>query len=207
MPKETAKNQTTKDENVLDRAEETRLIERTRSGDLAAYGELIRYFQPRVYATVYNMTSNHEDAADLTQEALVKAFQSLKSFKGQSGFYTWVYRIAINKTINYLKKHRRRKHISLNDVDSSIERDSDFVALISNDTPRRDMKLTELQEKLNEAMQILSEKHRLVVVLHDIDGVPHEEIARMTNSNVGTVRSRLFYARQQLQAKLSEYLT
>jgi RNA polymerase sigma-70 factor (ECF subfamily) len=152
------------------------------------------------------MTSNHEDAADLTQETFVKAYQSLKSFKGQSGFYTWVYRIAVNKTINFLKKHRKRKHTSLNDVDSNIERDPDFVALVSTDTPRRDVKLTELQKKLNEALQTLSEKHRLVVVLHDIDGLPHEEIARITKSNVGTVRSRLFYARQQLQAALSDYL-
>lgn len=206
MPEETTNKQKQTDENVLDRAEETRLIERTRNGDLRAYDELMVYFQPRIYATIYNMTSNHEDAADLTQETFVKAYEALKKFKGQSGFYTWVYRIAVNKTINYIKKHRKRKQTSLNDVDSSIERDPDYVALVSDDTPRRDANLTELQKKLNEALQTLSEKHRLVVVLHDIDGVPHEEIAKITKSNVGTVRSRLFYARQQLQAALSDYL-
>ena len=182
------------------------LVERSRAGDMAAYDELIRCYQERIYATVYNMTSNHEDASDLAQETFIKAFQSLKSFKGQSSFYTWLYRIAVNKTINFLKKRNRHKPMSLDDLDSHVENNPDLVSLISDDTPRRDVRLTELQEKLNEAIQKLSEAHRLVVIMHDVQGMPHEQIGEILGCNTGTVRSRLFYARQQLQAALSDYL-
>lgn len=186
--------------------EESALVRRAQHGDLAAYDELIRRYQERIYATVYHMTANHEDANDLAQEAFIKAYQALKSFKGGSSFYTWIYRIAVNKTINFLKQRKNRTHMSLNDLDFNAEHDPDLVALVSDKTPRRDAGLAELQEKLNEAMLKLSEPHRLVVTLHDVQGLAHEEIAQIMDCNVGTVRSRLFYARQQLQATLSDYL-
>ncbi len=187
-------------------AEEMALVKRARQGDLTAYDELVRRYQERIYATVYHMTANHEDANDLAQEAFIKAFHALKSFKGGSSFYTWVYRIAVNKTINFLKQRKHRAQMSLDDLDFNAEHDPDLVALISEKTPRREIGLTELQEKLNAAMQKLSEPHRLVVTLHDVQGLSHEEIAKIMDCNIGTVRSRLFYARQQLQAYLSDYL-
>ncbi len=187
-------------------ADEMALVQRARHGDLGAYDELVRRYQERIYATVYHMTANHEDANDLAQEAFIKAFHALKSFKGGSSFYTWVYRIAVNKTINFLKQRRHKSQLSLDDLDFNAEHDPDLVALISEKTPRREVNLTELQEKLNAAMQKLSEPHRLVVTLHDIQGLSHEEIAEIMGCNIGTVRSRLFYARQQLQAYLSDYL-
>jgi RNA polymerase sigma-70 factor (ECF subfamily) len=186
--------------------EETELVARARRGDLKAYDELVQRYQERIYATIYHMTSNHEDANDLAQEAFIKGFQALKSFKGGSSFYTWVYRIAVNKTINFLKQRKNRSQMSLNDLDFNAEHDPDLVALVSDKTPRREAGLSELQEKLNEAMQKLSEPHRLVVTLHDVQGLSHEEIAKIMGCNVGTVRSRLFYARQQLQGFLSDYL-
>jgi RNA polymerase sigma factor (sigma-70 family) len=186
--------------------EEMELVKRARKGDLAAYDDLVRRYQERIYATVYHMTSNHEDANDLAQEAFIKAYQAIRSFKGGSSFYTWVYRIAVNKTINFLKQRKNRAHMSLDDLDFNAEHDPDLVALISDKTPRREVGLAELQEKLNAAMQRLSEPHRLVVTLHDVQGLPHEEVAKIMDCNVGTVRSRLFYARQQLQAYLSDYL-
>jgi RNA polymerase sigma-70 factor (ECF subfamily) len=182
------------------------LVRRARHGDLEAYDELIRRYQERIYATIYHMTANHEDANDLAQEAFIKGFQALKSFKGGSSFYTWVYRIAVNKTINFLKQRKNKAQLSLDDIDFNAEHDPDLVALISEKTPRREIGLTELQEKLNSAMQKLSEPHRLVVTLHDVQGLSHEEIAEIMGCNIGTVRSRLFYARQQLQAYLSDYL-
>ncbi|MCL4787220.1 MAG: sigma-70 family RNA polymerase sigma factor, partial [Verrucomicrobia bacterium] len=115
-------------------------------------------------------------------------------------------RIAVNKTINFLKQRKNRTHMSLNDLDFNAEHDPDLVALVSHKTPRREVSLAELQEKLNAAMQKLSESHRLVVTLHDVQGLPHDEIAEIMGCNIGTVRSRLFYARQQLQAHLSDYL-
>lgn len=182
------------------------LVQRAQQGDIEAYDTLIQRYQERVYATIYHMTANHEDAGDLTQETFIKGYQALKSFKGDSSFYTWVYRIAVNKTINFIKQKKNKTHLSLNDLDFNAEHDPDFVALVSDKTPRRDASLSELQEKLNGAMLKLSPSHRLVVTLHDVQGLPHEEIATIMDCNIGTVRSRLFYARQQLQAHLSDYL-
>lgn len=183
------------------------LVRQAQEGRLSAFDELIRRYQERVYATIYHMTSNHEDANDLTQETFVKAYKALGSFKGDSGFFTWVYRIAVNKTINFLKQRKNRHNgYSLNDLDFNAEHDPDLVALISEKNPRRDLNLSELQEKLNEAMQKLSDTHRLVVTLHDVQGLSHEEIGKIMDCNPGTVRSRLFYARQQLQGSLADYL-
>ena len=182
------------------------LVKLARRGDLKAYDELVKRYQERIYATIYHMTSNHEDANDLAQESFIKAFSALKSFKGGSTFYTWLYRIAVNKTINFLKQRKNKYHLSLNDIDFNAEHDPDLMALISDKTPTRDVALSELQKKLNEALLKLSEPHRMVVVLHDVQGMSHDEIADVMDCNIGTVRSRLFYARQQMQGQLADYL-
>jgi RNA polymerase sigma-70 factor (ECF subfamily) len=187
--------------------DDARLVRDAQGGDVEAFGELVRRHQERVYATIYHMTANHEDANDLAQETFIKAWHALGTFKGESSFFTWAYRIAVNKTLNFLKQRRNRTpHMSLNDLDVNAEHDPDLVALVSDRTPRRDAALAELQERLNAALLKLSEPHRMVVTLHDIQGLPHEEIARIMDCNIGTVRSRLFYARQQLQGLLSDYL-
>ena len=98
-------------------ADEMALVQRARDGDLSAYDDLVRRYQERIYATIYHMTANHEDANDLAQEAFIKAFQALDSFKGGSSFYTWVYRIAVNKTINFLKQRKMKNQMSLDDLD------------------------------------------------------------------------------------------
>ena len=128
------------------------LVQRARRGDLEAYDELVQRYQERIYATVYHMTSNHEDANDLAQESFIKAFQALKSFKGGSSFYTWLYRIAVNKTINFLKQRKNRIHMSLNDLDFNAEHDPDLVALISDKTPRREAGLNELAGKIEHGL-------------------------------------------------------
>lgn len=189
-------------ETMEDRA----LVRRAQQGDLEAYDTLVRRYQERIYATLYHMTSSHEDASDLAQESFVKAFRALPSFKGDSSFFTWLYRIAVNKAINFRKLKKNKAQMSLNDLDFTAEHDPAIVELISEKTPRRDASLAELQQHLNEALQELSEVHRLVVTLHDIQGLSHEEISKILDCNVGTVRSRLFYARQQLQALLAGYL-
>jgi RNA polymerase sigma factor (sigma-70 family) len=186
--------------------DERALVRRAKGGDLEAYDELVRLYQERIYSTVYHMTANHEDANDLAQDTFIKGYQALGSFKGESSFFTWVYRIAVNKTINFLKQRKNKSHLSLNDLDFNAEHDAQLVALISDRTPRRDVALAELQESLNTAMLKLSDVHRLVVTLHDVQGLSHEEIGKVMDCNTGTVRSRLFYARQQLQAHLSDYL-
>ena len=195
-----------KAETAAGEVPEKDLVQRAQNGDLAAYDELIKRHQERIYATIYHMTANHEDANDLAQESFIKAFQALKSFQGGSSFYTWIYRIAVNKTINFLKQRKNKYHLSLNDLDFNAEHDPDLVALVSHKTPHRDASLAELQKKLNEALLKLSEPHRMVAVLHDVQGMSHEEIADIMGCNIGTVRSRLFYARQQLQGLLAEYI-
>jgi len=190
----------------VEQVDERTLVLRAKEGDLFAYDDLVRRYQERIYATIYHMTANHEDANDLAQDTFIKAFRALNSFKGDSSFFTWVYRIAVNKTINFLKQRKKHNQMSLNDLDFNAEHDPDLVALVSDKTPRRDLNLAELQEKLNASMLKLSEVHRLVVTLHDIQGLSHEEISKIMDCNTGTVRSRLFYARQQLQAHLSEFL-
>jgi len=194
---------------ALSQLEDILLVRQAQVGSAAAYDELVRRYQRQIYGVIYHMTAHHEDADDLAQEVFVKAWQALKSFKGDSSFFTWLYRIAINRTLNHLKQrnYRNSRHaMSLNDLDVDAERHPDLVALVSDKTPRRDLALEELKEKLNAAMQRLSENHRTVVSLHDIQGLPHEEIAIILGCNVATVRTRLFYARQQLQGILSDYL-
>jgi RNA polymerase sigma-70 factor (ECF subfamily) len=187
--------------------EDVQLVNRAQAGDAKAFDALVLKHTSKLYGLVYHMTSNHEDAHDLAQDAFVKAWQALRNFKGDSSFYTWIYRIAVNTCLNHLKLRRNRTpHLSLNDLDVQPENDPDLVALVSENTPRRDASLAELQRRLNEAILKLSEDHRTVVTLHDIQGLPHEQIAKILKVNPGTVRSRLFYAHQQLQGWLSDWM-
>jgi RNA polymerase sigma factor (sigma-70 family) len=183
------------------------LVESAKKGDIHAFDELMERYHGRIYALLYHMTSNKEDAEDLLQEVFLKAYQSLPKFRGQSSFYTWVYRIGVNRAINFVKKRKRKSALSLDHVDLGVERDPAFVELASGNTPLHQTNLNELQKKLNAALQTLSEKHRIVVVMHDIQGIPHNEIAETLDCSPGTVRSRLFYARQQLQAELSDLMS
>lgn len=179
-------------------------VQKARQGDLQAYDYLMSKYQSRIYALLYNMTSNKEDAEDLLQEVFLKGYKALPRFKGHASFYTWIYRIAVNTAINYVKKRKRTQGLSLDHLDLGIERDPALVQMASQETPDRNLGLKELQIKLNKALQTLSEKHRTVVVLHDIQGLPHHEIGKILGVSSGTVRSRLFYARQQLQSQLTE---
>ena len=181
------------------------LVARAQAQDLAAYEELVCRYQGKIYSLLYNMTGHREDAEDLLQDVFIKAHASLARFRGKSSFYTWVYRIAVNRAINFRKKRTRKAALSLDDVDQGLERDPAYVELSSKTPPLRELSLHEIQEKLNIALQTLSEKHRTVVVLHDIQGVPHDEIGKMLGCSAGTVRSRLFYARKRLQLELSEF--
>lgn len=187
------------------RQQDSELIARTQAGDAAAFDELIVKYSPRLYGLVYNMTSNHEDTNDLLQDIWAKAFRSIKGFRGQSSFYTWIHSIGVNMTINFLKKRSRRHHMSLDDVDSGIQNDKEFIELTATSTPVREADLGELQQRLNEALQKLSPDHRAVVTMFDIQGMPHAEIAKIMGVSEGTVRSRLFYAHRQLQNFLSEF--
>ena len=182
------------------------LVARTQSGDPRAFDGLVRKYSPRLYGLVYNMTSNHEDTNDLLQDIFSKAYRTIKGFKGKSSFYTWLHTIATNMTINFLKKRSRKYQMSLDDIDNGVQHDPQFIELTSGPDARREVNLKELQQRLNEAMMKLSNEHRAVVTMFDIQGMPHAEIGKILGISEGTVRSRLFYAHRQLQNYLQEFI-
>ena len=182
------------------------LVSRAQSGDTLAFDQLVVRYSPRLYGMIYHMTSNKEDANDLTQDVFAKAYRSLKRFRGRSSFYTWIYAIGTNMTLNFLKKRNRRAAWSLDNLDSGIQNDEAMVDLAHAANPRHQSDLNELQKKLNEAMQSLSNVHRAVVTMFDIQGIPHAEISKILKLSEGTVRSRLFYAHRQLQGHLEEFI-
>lgn len=182
------------------------LVQRVQAGDVDAFDHLIRKYRERVFAVVYNMTSNREDAADLAQEAFIKAFTSIQRFRGKSSFYTWLYRIAVNTTLSHLKSKRSKRFFSFENIQEEISGAEVFEHLVSKTGADKPTLLNELQEKLNDALQSLSLKHRTVIILFEIEGLTHAEIAEILKVSEGTVRSRLHYAKQQLQTLLQEYL-
>ncbi|HVU15723.1 MAG TPA: sigma-70 family RNA polymerase sigma factor [Candidatus Didemnitutus sp.] len=181
------------------------VVKRVQTGEVAAFDLLIRKYRERVFGVVYNLSSNREDASDLTQDAFIKAFQAINRFHGQSSFFTWLYKIAVNTTLSHLRKNRLRSFFSL----EQLQEDSNTQLvdeLSDKGGATRDVYLRELQEKLNEAMQKLSIKHRTVITLFEIDGLSHAEIADVMGCSEGTVRSRVHYAKQFLQGELAKYL-
>ena len=181
------------------------LVQRAQSGDASAFDELVVKYSPKLYGLVYHMTSNKDDTHDLLQDVFAKAYRSVSKFRGKSTFYTWIYSIAVNMTLNFLKKRKRRTASSFDDVDTGIQNDPAFIDISHRSNPRRQTNIHELQKKLNEAMQKLSEEHRAVVTMFDIQGISHAEIGKVLGVSEGTVRSRLFYAHQQLRGHLSEF--
>jgi RNA polymerase sigma-70 factor (ECF subfamily) len=194
-------------ERQLEADSDMEIVRRVQAGDVAAFDRLIVKYRERVFGIIYNLTSNREDAADLSQEAFIKAFQSIHRFGGQSSFFTWLYRIAVNSTLSHLRKSRLRAFFSLERIDADEPVAKEVVAALTDKSGAdRDAFVRELQEKLNDAMHKLSIKHRTVVTLFEIDGLSHQEIAEIMECSVGTVRSRLHYAKQLLQAELQPYM-
>ncbi len=182
------------------------IVKRVQAGDVAAFDQLIRKYRERLFGVVYNLTSNREDTADLVQDAFIKAFQSINRFQGQASFFTWLYKIAVNTTLSHLRKNRMRTFFSLEKIQEDDPSSKILADLTDKTGADRDAYLRELQEKLNEALQKLSIKHRTVITLFEIDGLSHAEIAEIMECSEGTVRSRLHYAKQFLQGELGKYL-
>ncbi|MFQ3224370.1 MAG: RNA polymerase sigma-70 factor (ECF subfamily) [Lentimonas sp.] len=182
------------------------VVQRVQAGNVGAFDQLVQKYREHIFSVIYNMTSNREDASDLTQETFIKAFQAIARFKGKSSFFTWIYRIAMNSTMTFLKKCSRRRYISYENINEEVSTTEIFESLTAKTRTEKGALIQELQEKLNDSLQKLSPKHRTVVVLHEIEGLGHAEIAEITKTSVGTVRSRLHYAKQQLQSYLKDYL-
>lgn len=182
------------------------LVDQVLAGTISAYDWLVLRYKERLYGVLYNMTSNHEDTNDLLMETFDKAFRSLSTYQKNSSFYTWIYRIGVNRALNHLNKRKKTKNtFSLNDIEMNDQLEKQFadVKVMGGD---RAAEMSELQKKLNESLQKLSDEHRVVVVLFDIDGLSHADIAKIVDCSEGTVRSRLHYAHQKLQKMLENYL-
>ena len=184
------------------------LVDKAISGSFEAFDQIMVHYRERLYSVIYNMTMNHSDAADLTQETFVKAFRSISKFKKKSTFFTWLYRIGVNLTLTFLRRKRSKKIFSFDHFFADRQNINQNNVLTSKESNSiRSTLLNELHEKLNEALSKLSDKHRTIVILYEIDGLSHKEISEIMKCTEGTVRSRLHYAKLQLQSLLSEYIS
>ncbi len=187
-------------------SEDLEWVRRSQDGDQEAFSELVRKYQKRVYYLAYGMTGNREDALDIAQEAFLKAFRSMKGFQGGGGFYTWIYRITYNQTIDFMRKEWRKKKLEYQDNQDLTEKESPIMAVPSASNPGQDMAQKELNRVIMDAVQSLPEQHRSVILLREIEGLSYDEIAEMLRIRKGTVMSRLHYARQELQKVLMPYI-
>jgi len=173
------------------------LVARVLGGDLDAFGAILARHQHRIYSVAANFAANSDDASDLAQEIFLKAYRSLSRFRGQSAFSTWLYRIAVNACVDYA---RRRRHSGCLPLADELVAAPGEVGL----DPQRELERSQLHAELMRAITGLSLKLRVALVLHDIEGFTHEEIARVVGCSVGTTKSRLFRARQEVRRRLRE---
>ena len=194
------------DSVVSDRDLDWAIVQRVQNGEVSAFNQLVQKYRQPLFSIIYNMTGNREDATDIAQEVFIKAFQSIKRFRGQASFYTWLYRIAVNSSITFIKRVKKQRFINYETIDETLVSSEILEYFTAKTKTEKGALLKELQEKLNEALQKLSPKHRIVVILHEVEGMSHKEIADITKTSEGTVRSRLHYAKKMLQAFLKEYI-
>lgn len=181
---------------------DTEIIERVLSGETEAFEQLVLEHQKNVYNLALRMVGNPDDAYDMSQEAFIKAFNSLKSFRGESKFSVWLYRLTSNVCIDFLRKRKRRSELSLTEDD---EEGGQIELADSRFTPESEVEKNELREAVKSGIESLPEDYRSVIVLREINGLSYEEIAEVTGLEAGTVKSRLFRARKRLCSLLVDY--
>lgn len=177
------------------------LVQRCQGGEVPAFQELTERYYRKIYMLVLGIVNSREDAMEVAQEAFFQAYRKIKGFRGGSSFYTWLYRIAVNLSIDF---HRRRKRGNLefrDNVDREMEEQGEAV----ND-PFHDVRDKELGERLLRAINELTPDHKAVIVMRAIEGLSYKDIGRILGCSEGTVMSRLHYARKKLQEKLAPYL-
>jgi RNA polymerase sigma-70 factor, ECF subfamily len=177
------------------RFEDLELARRSQAGDTEAFGELVTKYRAKIFTMVYRMVCNENDAWDLAQEGFLKAWRSIQQFQGKSSFYTWLYSLTVNLTIDSLRRKGRRVEVELDDaIPSSLP------------SPRANYHRNEIRQHINAALAQLSPKHRAVIILKEIEDLQYQEIAKILNLSIGTVMSRLFYGRKKLQSILRPLL-
>jgi len=184
-------------------ADDAELVRAAQKGDMGAFEELVARHRDKIYARAWSMMRNEEEAIDLSQEAWVKGWQRLKQFQGESGFATWMTRIVINLCLDQLRKQKRQRAESIEELDEEsggVERQ--MPAITVNPTER--LERGELRQRIDRALGQLSYEHRTVLVLHEFEEMEYKEIARTMGCSIGTVMSRLFYARRKLATLLAD---
>src|SRR5467141_618044 len=182
--------------------EDATLVKDAQDGDMQAFEELVSRHRDKIYARAFSMMRNEEEALDLSQEAWVKAWQRLKQFQGEASFVTWMTRIIINLCLDQLRKQKRLRAESIEQLDEEsggVERQMPVVT--PNPTER--MERGELRQRIDEALGKLSCEHRTVLILHEFEELEYKEIAKRMQCSIGTVMSRLFYARRKIAALLA----
>jgi RNA polymerase sigma-70 factor (ECF subfamily) len=186
--------------------EDNALVYRAQSGEMAAYDVLVLRHRNRIFAMIRNMTHNDADAWDLSQEVFIKAWHALPAFEAKAKFSTWLYRISHNVFYDWSRRRKHEHVAELNDEElQSVSIDASAIAIPHvGDSPDRSMEMSELKKKIEWALIKISPEHRQIVMLKDVQGLSYKEIAEVTGCTIGTVMSRLFYARQKLQALLKD---
>lgn len=191
---------------MSDREIDQQLVERVQRGDKQAFGLLVLKYQRKLARLLSRMIRDAAEVEDVTQEAFIKAYRALPSFRGDSAFYTWLYRIGINTAKNYLVSQGRRAPTSTGVDTEDAESMDDGDLLRHVDTPERLMMTKQIGETVNSAMDALPEELRTAIVLREIEGLSYEEIATVMDCPIGTVRSRIFRAREAISERLKPML-
>ena len=184
-------------------AEDQTLVRAAQKGDMTAFEELVARHRDKIYARAYSMMRNEEDAIDLSQEAWVKGWQRLGQFHGESSFGTWMTRIVINLCLDQLRKQKRQRAESVEEMveeSGGVERHMPVVTV----NPTAGLERNELRQRIDRALSQLSYEHRTVLVLHEFEELEYKEIAKVMQCSIGTVMSRLFYARRKMAALLAD---
>src|ERR1700736_1257937 len=182
------------------------LVKRCQEGQAEAFDELVTRYRTRIFAMIYNMVHNEQDAWDLAQESFIKAWKSIKRFRGRSSFYTWMYRIAMNVTIDWLRK-KQVKGAGMEFDDALQLREIDPASKTvpkADPLPHERMERTQIRARIDKAIAHLSPEHRAVILMKEIEEMQYHEIAEALDCSIGTVMSRLFYARKKLQNMLRD---
>lgn len=177
------------------------MVRMAQKGDLASFEELVARHRDKIYARAYSMMRHEEEALDLSQDAWVKGWQRLAQFQGDSSFVTWMTRIVINLCLDQLRKQKRQRAESIEalEEDGGVERQMPVVAA----NPTAGLERVELRERIDRALAQLSHEHRTVLVLHEFEELEYKEIAERMKCSIGTVMSRLFYARRRMASLLA----
>lgn len=181
---------------------DTDLVKRAQKGDMAAFEEMVARHRDKIYARAYSMMRNEDEALDLSQEAWVKGWQRLVQFQGDSSFVTWMTRIVINLCLDQLRKHKRQRAESIEMLDEESGGVERYMP-VSTPNPTAGLERVELRRRIDRALAQLSVEHRTVLVLHEFEELEYKEIARRMGCSIGTVMSRLFYARRRMASLLA----